>query len=464
MSQHYNDGRWHDGNQYPPRQSYTAEGDSRGRQRGGQASDRPYQSHDGTSDGAARPFVPRASTDLAVVPRHTNAQPDIKHDNRPQIYQSDSPDGYYGFSNPNETSAYRDYGRAASQPQPMPVASASTAPFVQVHRSEGDRQRGSQGTLSEAGGQYHDPRHGYYPSCNLKVAQPLSPYDRDAGRPPLDEAHISPQYMRAASYPQSSLQQTEEAPYQGSLLSLPANDDLDAQRPLQPHRPSQPPPYPGAPRSRSSLSPHRPPDEGQYSPPQTRLPRYPQSPPPRHPHEYSHPQSSPGQNTSRYRPRQQAPPSEDDALQVLIQDALEWYAPVDCKIDTGNETGCHLISKQMTLDLGFTRTAYGPSRVGSIDTLGGTAQTVGSILLRWRVEMDGQIYPHEDWFEIFDHANFPYDVIFTTDDLASAPPGAAAAPSQKALMMIVMGKKKRTEGAFEIKVLRTPVLPISSHH
>lgn len=213
--------------------------------------------------------------------------------------------------------------------------------------------------------------------------------------------------MEVASYPQSS---QYHSPSSGPFHPLPTNDGLDAQ--------SHPPP------------------QGLFPPPSSRS-----SQPPRHsPDEYDLPTTFPGHG------HRSPGPDEDDTFQVRIKDARNWYAPVECKVDTGNETGHHLISMQMIGDLGYD--SYAAPRVGPIDTLGGTAQTVGSICLRWRVEMDGTIHPREDWFEIFDRANFPYDVIFSPSGSgAGSLPGAATAPDQKSLMMVVMGGKKKTEGA-----------------
>lgn len=91
---------------------------------------------------------------------------------------------------------------------------------------------------------------------------------------------------------------------------------------------------------------------------------------------------------------------------------------------------------------------YEPARVDNIHTLGGVVQTLGSISLKWLVQINvngkAEIYEDEDVFEIFDGRGFEaYDVIFATDPRAEV-------QDQKTLMMVVVEKNKRTEGASNI--------------
>lgn len=123
----------------------------------------------------------------------------------------------------------------------------------------------------------------------------------------------------------------------------------------------------------------------------------------------------------------------------LSQDML-----VNNRVDTGNETGHHLISRDTVYALGYKSDNIKPDRV-ELDTLGGSVLTMGSIHLKCliRLDQDDTEKVHEDEFLIFDksYTRIKYDLIFCPE----ADRGLRHR-NQKSLMMVVLGGNM-SEGA-----------------
>lgn len=152
---------------------------------------------------------------------------------------------------------------------------------------------------------------------------------------------------------------------------------------------------------------------------------------------------------SRHRLGTLEPRNGGSQPRVFVESARNTFDQVQSFVDTGNQTGYHLISSRTVLQLGFSERDYRRPRIVNISTLGGVARMLGSISLKWLLQIDldsrgAEIHHDEDVFEIFDGESFrAYDVIFAADVRAGQ-------LDQRTLMMVVVDKKKQTEGASDI--------------
>lgn len=163
-----------------------------------------------------------------------------------------------------------------------------------------------------------------------------------------------------------------------------------------------------------------------------------------------------GERTEEQRPgsrRHLAPPPDpyagdesDDPAQVWprveVRGITERYTEVSSLVDTGNMTGYNLISIATVRDLGYDDRYIDKRQTQSFRTVGGYAETLGSISLKCRIRLDRDEDDNflRDEFQVFNDS-LPHDMIFAGDS-NSGP----RAPNQKMLMMVLLGKKKRDEG------------------
>lgn len=146
---------------------------------------------------------------------------------------------------------------------------------------------------------------------------------------------------------------------------------------------------------------------------------------------------------------------------IFFQNFSKLYKPANGFVDTGNNTGCHLISDDLVVGLGFKESDFGPVVVESVDTTAGTIHPTGTISLTWHIEIHQALEAEIDKA----HADFhivpesilstyfaPYNVVFS----ASGRRLGRGTRNQKLLIKDVVHLASRNQGAL--------IAPFKSHH
>lgn len=400
--------------QYPPRQAYHRVDDLQGGQHRDQH-EYQDQGHDGTIPLVQHGSAPQEGGQIAYgAPGYANER------------QNGGFNAHNGAYNPRPMISQPVY---AQEPQPMPVAATPSTPYPQISVAPNARHSPHEQSY---GGTSSGPD--YYRGSSREI------YQTPSGQP-------------------SSYNGETGLPGQNNLPLASRRDSGNSENyRLWPRRVGD-----GSPRERTTS--HLLHHEDLHTPRRRGDSNYQQCV------DGSAPRLAAPPVSSRH-PDGSVSPGENDEPAVYFETTKSRWEPVRSIADTGNKTGYHLISSRKVRQLGFGTEHYERARgPQTVRTLGGAFQTLGSISLRWLVQIsplaNTEMLEEEDIFEIFDGGGFDdYDVIFCTSSGA-----CLEAPDQKTLMMVVVDKYKVTEGVSDVRdyclhrswsslVLVTDVVPL----